>query len=254
MESIIETSGRSKRAESSGRRGRGSRWFLGLTLGGVVLAAAACGSSGATSTTSTKAAHTANTAVAMVSSASAGTLGTILVDPSGRTLYRYAPDGTGTPTCTGGCAAVWPPLTVPAGTTHVIGSGGVTTSMLGTVARPGGGLQVTFGGMPLYRFTGDTKAEDTKGQGLDGIWFVVPASASTPATTTTAAPTTSAPSPTTTPATAPAAPANRSTGGTMAPATSPSSPPVTSPPATAPPTTAPPATSPPTTSGGGYGY
>jgi predicted lipoprotein with Yx(FWY)xxD motif len=32
---------------------------------------------------------------------------------------------------------------------------------------------VTYGGKPLYHFAGDTAAGDTKGQGLNGLWFVV---------------------------------------------------------------------------------
>ena len=73
-------------------------------------------------------------------------------------------------------------------------AGGVTATALGTVTRPGGALQVTFEGMPLYRFFGDTKSGDTKGQGVDGTWFVV--------------------SPTATPAAAPAAPASGSSSPT----------------------------------------
>jgi predicted lipoprotein with Yx(FWY)xxD motif len=106
------------------------------------------------------------------------------------TLYRYTPDGTGTPMCTGGCASLWPPITVPAGTTHVVGTG-VSAANLGTVARSDGSLQVTYKGMPLYRYTGDSKAGDANGQGVAGIWFVIPASAgSTSAGAATTTPTT----------------------------------------------------------------
>ena len=38
-----------------------------------------------------------------------------------------------------------------------------------------GKKQVTIDGVPLYYFSGDTKAGDTNGQGVGGIWFVVDA-------------------------------------------------------------------------------
>jgi predicted lipoprotein with Yx(FWY)xxD motif len=225
--------------------------LVGGTLVALLLVASACGSTGA-STPTTKARTApalARSATASVATVASGSLGTILVDSSGRTLYRYTPDGTGKTTCTGACATAWPPLTVPSGTTHVVGSGGVTASELGTITRPGGTLQVTFEGIPLYRFAGDTAAGQTKGQGVAGIWFVVtvsrPASSPTPTTTTA----TAARSGDSAPVTAPPA--------TAAPVTAP---PVTAPPATAPPATAPPttATAPPVTTttapSGGYGY
>ena len=39
--------------------------------------------------------------------------------------------------------------------------------------RPDGKMQVTFNGKPLYRFSGDSKNGDAKGQGFDGVWFVI---------------------------------------------------------------------------------
>ena len=154
-----------------------------------------------------------------VKTAHSATLGTILVDQSGLTLYRYTPDGTGKTTCTGACAAAWPPLTLPSGATHAVPGAGVTASALGTITRPGGALQVTFQGMPLYRFAGDKKVGQTSGQGVAGTWFVV-----SPTTTPTpAAPAASASNSPSTTTTAPmAAPVTRSGGVTAA----------TSPPAT----------------------
>ncbi len=230
-----------------------SRWLIGAALGAVVVGAAACGSSGAATTATTKATPPALT----VSTVHSASLGTILVNQSGLTLYRYTPDGTGKTTCTGACAKAWPPLVLPTAATHLAGKGGVTTSELGTITRPGGAKQVTFKGMPLYRFAGDSAAGQTKGQGVAGTWFVVSTSAApaTPAaapTATTAAPTavtTAPPVATTVPAAAPVTPTPAATPDTMAPT------PATTPP-TSPPTTAAPAPAPtPTTQpAGGYGY
>jgi predicted lipoprotein with Yx(FWY)xxD motif len=45
-------------------------------------------------------------------------------------------------------------------------------SGLGTRHRPEGSTQVTYKNRPLYRYSGDTKAGDTNGDGVGGIWHV----------------------------------------------------------------------------------
>jgi predicted lipoprotein with Yx(FWY)xxD motif len=254
---------------------RNSRWLVAGALGLIALVAAACGSSGA-ATTASKAPSVANaksSAPVSVTTAKNSKLGTILVDQAGLTLYTYTSDSKNMSTCTGACATEWPPLTLPAGTTKASAGPGVTASKLGTFTRPGGVVQVTFGGMPLYRFSSDTMPGQANGQGVEGKWFVVsatgaPVTASTPSTPATSS---AVPSTTSTPAAAPpVAPSGQM--GSPAPATAPAAttppatappataPPTTAPPATAPPATAPPATAPPTTTpttqpaGGGYGY
>jgi len=167
-----------------------SRWLAGCSLAVLVLVAAACGSSGASPATATtggtRTSKAASTGAA-VKTSSTGSLGTILVDRAGMTLYRYTPDSPGISNCTGQCAAVWPPLAVPSGTTAITGSQGVSASALGTITRPDGTIQVTYQGKPLYTFSGDAKPGDVKGQGLDGTWFVVTTSSgpTSQATTTT---------------------------------------------------------------------
>jgi predicted lipoprotein with Yx(FWY)xxD motif len=100
-------------------------------------------------------------------------LGDILVDGrTGHTLYAYLGDGKDHPTCVGACAQVWAPFT---GTQ--IGLGPSVTYKPGEfklVARPGGGArQLSVNGRPLYTYAGDTLAGQTKGQGVQGRWFVV---------------------------------------------------------------------------------
>jgi hypothetical protein len=46
-------------------------------------------------------------------------------------------------------------------------------SMLGSLTRPDGRLQVTYRGLPLYRFSGDTEAGDVNGQGFGGTWHAL---------------------------------------------------------------------------------
>jgi predicted lipoprotein with Yx(FWY)xxD motif len=100
-------------------------------------------------------------------------LGTFLVDGQGRTLYLWVADQGSTSTCSGPCAQAWPPLTT---TGAPKASGGVKSSLLGTVKRADGTREVTYAGHPLYTFTGDTQAGQTTGQGSDGFgapWWVV---------------------------------------------------------------------------------
>ena len=51
-------------------------------------------------------------------------------------------------------------------------------SDLGTIARAGGGRQVTYNGHPLYFFAGDSGPGQTNGQGSDSFgakwWLVAP--------------------------------------------------------------------------------
>jgi predicted lipoprotein with Yx(FWY)xxD motif len=99
--------------------------------------------------------------------------GKILVSSSGHTLYLFEADKGTRSACYGKCATNWPPLRV-AGKPKA--GAGATASLLGTTPRKNGKLQVTYHGHPLYRFTLDKKAGQTKGQGLDffgGEWYVL---------------------------------------------------------------------------------
>jgi len=141
-------------------RSRAIRWILPLLLVlvagvGVAMAATASMSSNGT----VKTAHSSK-------------YGTILVASNGMTLYRYTPDKKNVSTCSGACAAYWPPLVLKAGAKPTAGSG-VTASLLGTTKRSNGAMQVTYAGWPLYTYAGDKKTGQTNGQGFEKKWYVV---------------------------------------------------------------------------------
>ena len=140
----------------------------------VVMLLAACGSTASTASSSVAAASGA-TGKAVVKTAPVSSLGSsVLVDAQGLTLYHLSGEQNGKWICTSaGCVATWHPLVAAAAGAP---RGGV--SSLGTVKRPGGALQVTYKGLPLYTFAGDTKAGEAKGQGLKdvGVWTAVTAS------------------------------------------------------------------------------
>lgn len=82
-------------------------------------------------------------------------LGKILANSAGHTLYVFTRDERDKDMCvtTGGCATVWPPLLASGSPTA---GGGVTQKLLGTIRLPGGEMQVTYKGRPLYLYSGDT--------------------------------------------------------------------------------------------------
>jgi predicted lipoprotein with Yx(FWY)xxD motif len=101
------------------------------------------------------------------------TLGSVLVDGAGRTLYLFAKDTGPKSTCSGGCAADWPPFTA---TSKPKAGDVLTAGAISLVKRSDGSRQVAIDGHPLYRYAGDGSAGQLNGQGLDAFgakWFVV---------------------------------------------------------------------------------
>lgn len=91
---------------------------------------------------------------------------TVLTTTRNRTLYSLSAEKKGRFICTASCLSIWHPLVVKAG---VKPTGPVK---LGTIERPDGRTQVTYKGLPLYSFGGDTKAGETNGEGIKdvGTW------------------------------------------------------------------------------------
>jgi predicted lipoprotein with Yx(FWY)xxD motif len=164
--------------------------FAVLAVAALVLGIAAAGCGGNSSSSATPASGTnassgssgssggygygggggSSSASAVTLKAVSSPLGTILVDQDGKTLYLFEADSQNKSNCSGGCLSLWPP--VMAKGTATAGSG-VTAGMIGTAT---GSSQVTYAGHPLYWFSGDTKAGDTNGEGLDdfgGEWYAI---------------------------------------------------------------------------------
>ena len=114
----------------------------------------------------------AGAGAAAVSTAS-GQLGEHLVGPNGHTLYLFEKDTGSTSTCTGACAAAWPPLITTGAPTA---GGAADAGLLGTTKRPDGTMEVTYGGHPLYYYSGDAAPGDTAGQEVEAFgaeWYAV---------------------------------------------------------------------------------
>jgi predicted lipoprotein with Yx(FWY)xxD motif len=99
--------------------------------------------------------------------------GRILFDGSNRALYAFTPDRRGKPsTCSGACAAAWPPYIVSG---RLTAGAGVDRSLYGTSRRRDGRRQLTYRGRSLYYY-----AHDPVGRVLcqnvfefGGLWLVV---------------------------------------------------------------------------------
>lgn len=102
------------------------------------------------------------------------TWGDHLVDAEGYSVYLYVLDEGGTSTCVDACTNNWPPVTLPEGTEPTVADG-LDQSLIGTIQRPNGDAQVTYGGHPLYRFRRDSEPGHTRGQGLGGQFYLVSA-------------------------------------------------------------------------------
>jgi predicted lipoprotein with Yx(FWY)xxD motif len=133
-------------------------------LAGMCIAAGGCGSSGGSTTPTVALKLTTSTA-----------LGNYLTTGDGKTLYYYSKDVPGAgarvavSNCLGGCLAAWPVYHFD-GTPTVEG---INASDVADFTRTDGTKQSTYQGWPLYYFASDSSAGDTKGEGVDNIWFVL---------------------------------------------------------------------------------
>ena len=101
-------------------------------------------------------------------------LGFVLAEANGQVVYYYSKDKKGgAPTCTGSCAAAWPPVTGA----PKAGPADHFPGTFSVVKGAGGVEQITYNGMPLYIFKG-AKPYTTAGNGVGGVWHVIPMSAS----------------------------------------------------------------------------
>ena len=120
-------------------------------------------------------------------------IGNVLATSTGQTVYWFSKDvkGSGKSACLGTCLAAWPVVAgIPAAAAGVRLAG-----KLGTITRPGGVVQATYNGYPLYTYAMDLTPGQTLGNGAAGMWHVVTGSilsaspvsgAATPSPTATA--------------------------------------------------------------------
>lgn len=105
-----------------------------------------------------------------------GNLGSFLTDKDGRTLYYFTKDTPMTSTCTDACLAKWPAFNADLAIAPSI----LKSSDFNSITRTEGMNQTTYMGRPLYYFVDDVNPGETKGQGLNNVWYVANISGITP--------------------------------------------------------------------------
>lgn len=101
-------------------------------------------------------------------------LGAYLTDGEGRALYLFKSDKAGQSTCFDRCADVWPPLLTD-GMAEATDDA-LQGLLIGTLRRPDGTMQVTYGGWPLYHYEQDRGPGDIQGQDIMGFgaeWYLI---------------------------------------------------------------------------------
>jgi predicted lipoprotein with Yx(FWY)xxD motif len=178
-----------------------------ITVGGLAVSGAAI-----VAATTMSLASGANAAPTVLKVTQNTSWGPTLTLKNGDTVYAFSKDARNKSVCTGQCAVAWPPVLLPSGQSKADGTG---VKSLGVIMRANGSHQVTYEGIPLYRFVGDKHADQVNGNitAFGGKWHSInpksphapPTKKSGPVgtggtggTTTTAPPTTTTPPVTTT--------------------------------------------------------
>jgi predicted lipoprotein with Yx(FWY)xxD motif len=98
--------------------------------------------------------------------------GEMLFDSNKQAIYIFEKDPKGETVCYDECAAAWPPVFTDG---KPVAGKGVKPSLLDTVKRRDGKLQVTYAGQPLYYYAheapGEVRCHNVHLNG--GLWWVV---------------------------------------------------------------------------------
>lgn len=98
--------------------------------------------------------------------------GRMLFDARKQAIYIFERDSDRQTVCYGECAKAWPPVYTNG---EPVAGSGVRSSLLGTIERRDGSIQVTYAGMPLYYYAhegpGEVRCHNVDLNG--GLWWVV---------------------------------------------------------------------------------
>jgi len=95
-------------------------------------------------------------------------LGSFLTDAKGMTLYLFKKDSPGKSACAGPCVEKWPVYF-----REKVGiTGKLKAKDFSTITRDDGQKQTAYKKMPLYYFAADKAPQETKGHGVNDVWFV----------------------------------------------------------------------------------
>jgi predicted lipoprotein with Yx(FWY)xxD motif len=142
------------------------RASVALTIASAVLLAACSSSPSSTAGTTRKPTH------ALTVYAYKTSLGTVVGSIAGIVAYTDSAESSKHFVCTSAsCTATWHPWVTDG--VAVTAGPGVQQSLLGTVKRPDGSVQMTYGGHALYLYAHTQHAVQANAQGAGGVWYVV---------------------------------------------------------------------------------
>ena len=169
------------RSSSTRRAGGDTRRWHHRVLAGSAVVALAVGGTVIAATASTE-----RHAASQLQSVTAGPYRGMLANSKAVSLYVLSAESAGKLHCTAAlCLKAWPPLLVRSATKSVSLGKGVK-GRTGFLRRSSTMKQVTFNGYPVYRFSGDTGARQSNGEGIvadGGTWTLASASATTTVST-----------------------------------------------------------------------
>ena len=90
----------------------------------------------------------------------------VLTDSKGMTLYTFDKDKGKKSSCYAECAKHWPP--------YLVQKGEKMGKDWGKTKRKDGSMQWTYDAHPIYYYVDDKAAGDKKGDGMGGVWHVIP--------------------------------------------------------------------------------
>ena len=98
--------------------------------------------------------------------------GPMVWGPKRQAIYVFQRDGFKRTRCYGECASAWPPVYTSG---SPVAGKGARRSLLGTIRRRDGRLQVTYRGRPLYYYahegSGEVRCHNVHLNG--GLWWVI---------------------------------------------------------------------------------
>jgi predicted lipoprotein with Yx(FWY)xxD motif len=99
-------------------------------------------------------------------------LGSVVGSIAGIVAYTDSAESSKHFVCTSAsCTATWQPWVTDG--VDVVAAAGVQQSLIGTVKRPDGSVQMTYGGHPLYLYAHTQHAVQANAEGAGGVWYVV---------------------------------------------------------------------------------
>jgi predicted lipoprotein with Yx(FWY)xxD motif len=138
----------------------------------LVVSALLCAACGGAGVTTLSAPPTTDTSLTLTLQHSP--VGPILATGGGDTLSDFVPDTPTHSACLNdGCVLQWPPL-IASGPVRL--GKGLDQSLVGTLRRPDGSTQLSYGGHPLYTYNLDVSPGVVMGQAIDqdgGLWYVI---------------------------------------------------------------------------------